>query len=159
MSIVWLYAVCPVIGYFTYQYSVASYGPLCALVLSIIVAYLPTYPITDHLSKHGGLKSKWVQTFPAFCQHFQKLLNGSVSLEAELDHEKPYIFGSFPHGTCSVNHVLTMTDACGMLTKHHKGDRRDLAASVLFLIPIVKEVRFTSERHWSCSFLTFCLYT
>eukprot|EP00428_Durinskia_dybowskii_P082304 CAMPEP_0170444136 /NCGR_PEP_ID=MMETSP0117_2-20130122/48364_1 /TAXON_ID=400756 /ORGANISM="Durinskia baltica, Strain CSIRO CS-38" /LENGTH=94 /DNA_ID=CAMNT_0010704919 /DNA_START=238 /DNA_END=522 /DNA_ORIENTATION=+ len=33
-----------------------------------------------------------------------------------------------------------MTDCCEMLTKHHTGDRRDLAASVLFLIPVIKEI-------------------
>ena len=36
--------------------------------------------------------------------------------------------------------MLTMTDGCGMLSSIHKGDRRDLCASILFMIPIFREV-------------------
>eukprot|EP00605_Chrysophyceae_sp_TOSAG23-4_P002906 GSChrysophyteH1.ASY1.ANO1.3201.1 assembled CDS len=33
-----------------------------------------------------------------------------------------------------------MTDAAGFLSKVYKGDRRDLAASILFYIPVVREI-------------------
>jgi hypothetical protein len=140
MSIAWLYLSCPVVGYFAYNYLINSYDPIRSFCYAAILAYLPTYFITDHLSKHGGMKSRWVQTLSFGNWYFKRLLGASINLEEKLDHDKKYIFCNFPHGTCSVNHVLTMTDCCEMLTKHHTGDRRDLAASVLFLIPIVKEV-------------------
>lgn len=135
-----IYLTCPVVGYFAYKYFAETMSPLKSFLLSALLAYLPTYPVTSHLSQHGGLKVRWVQTFPLGCWFFKRLLGASINLEEKLDHNKQYIFCNFPHGTCSVNHVLTMTDCCEMLTKHHTGDRRDLAASVLFLIPIVKEV-------------------
>lgn len=65
---------------------------------------------------------------------------GSISIEEELDAKKQYIFCAFPHGCCTVNHGLTMTDACGMLSHIYTGDRRDLAASILFFIPIIREI-------------------
>ena len=42
----------------------------------------------------------------------------------------------------TVNHFLTMTDCCGMLSSVHTGDRRDLCASVLFFVPLLREVHF-----------------
>ena len=33
-----------------------------------------------------------------------------------------------------------MTDSCGMLSKIHKGQRRDLAATILFMIPGVRDL-------------------
>jgi 2-acylglycerol O-acyltransferase 2 len=64
----------------------------------------------------------------------------SITLENELDHKKQYIFCCFPHGPISANHLLTMTNGCEMQTKHYKGARRDLCASVLFTIPIFKDI-------------------
>ena len=127
------------VGYVSYTQLVASISPLRAIIYSIILAYLPTYLITNHLSKHGGFKQTWFQKLSIF-NGFKGLLQGELKFEEKLDNSKTYIFGNFPHGTCSVNHVLTMTDCCGMFSEHFSGDRRDLAASVLFLIPIVKEV-------------------
>jgi hypothetical protein len=40
----------------------------------------------------------------------------------------------------TVNHFMTMTDSCRMLSSVHTGDRRDLCASVLFYIPFFREV-------------------
>jgi hypothetical protein len=57
-----------------------------------------------------------------------------------LDNEQLYIFCCFPHGPCSINHLLTMSDCCGMLSKTYTGQVRKLAASILHYIPIVKEV-------------------
>jgi 1-acyl-sn-glycerol-3-phosphate acyltransferase len=64
----------------------------------------------------------------------------SVTTEVPLTHTQNYIFASFPHGAYTVNHLLTMTDACGMLSTVHRGDRRDLCASVLFFFPLFREV-------------------
>ena len=46
----------------------------------------------------------------------------------------------FPHGACSINHFLTMTDNCGALSNVYTGERRDLVASVLFLFPFLREM-------------------
>jgi hypothetical protein len=40
----------------------------------------------------------------------------------------------------SLNHLLTMTDACNFLSSVYRGERRDLAASALFAIPLLREV-------------------
>ena len=58
------------------------------------------------------------------------------------------IYTIFLHTTVTqksgtVNHFLTMTDCCNMLSTVHSGDRRDLCASVLFFIPILREVGAT----------------
>lgn len=135
-----IYFTCPLVGYFAFQYFAKTLSPLYSLILAAFIAYLPTYTITNHLSKHGGMKLEWVQKLPQACRFFKRLLGASINLEEKLDNNKQYIFCNFPHGTCSVNHVLTMTDCCEFLSKHHTGDRRDLAASVLFMIPVVKEV-------------------
>lgn len=139
MSIVWLYLACPIVGYVSYLRLAPTTSPLLSLVYAVILAYLPTYLITNHLSKHGGFKQTWFQKLFIF-NGFKDLLQGELNFEEKLDNSKTYIFGNFPHGTCSVNHVLTMTDCCGMISDKFTGDRRDLAASVLFLVPIVKEV-------------------
>jgi 1-acyl-sn-glycerol-3-phosphate acyltransferase len=66
--------------------------------------------------------------------------DGGISLETPLDSQQQYIFCSFPHGTCTASHLLTMTNGCGMLDKVHGGDRRDLCATVLFFVPIFREI-------------------
>ncbi len=139
MSIELIYGFCPVVAYLMYQYLIPTSSVFKALAVSILISYLPTYFISDYLSKHGGYRSIWFQKFFLF-NWLGKYLQGTIGFEEKLDSSKQYIFGNFPHGTCSANHVLTMTDCCGMISKHHTGDRRDLAASVLFLIAIIKEV-------------------
>jgi len=139
MIVTLVYCTCPIVGLVAYNYFKSSMSPLYSFLLAIFLAYIPTYSITGHLSKHGGWKWRWLQTHPRN-SFLKRLLGASINLEEKLDNEKQYIFCNFPHGTCSVNHMLTMTDCCEMLTKHHTGDRRDLAASVLFLIPVIKEI-------------------
>lgn len=140
MSIALLYLACPVIAYVSYVNLIATHSVLSSIVISVILAYLPTYAVTNHLSKHGGFQQTWFQKLAYWKRFNRKLLRGELVCEEKLDSKKQYIFGNFPHGTCSVNHVLTMTDCCGMISEHYTGERRDLAASVLFLVPIVKEV-------------------
>jgi len=63
-----------------------------------------------------------------------------IHVAKPLDHDKNYIFAAFPHGACTAQHLITMTNGCRMLDEVHRGERRDLAASVLFLIPVVREL-------------------
>jgi len=128
------------VGYLSFHYLFGEgYSGAACLLVSTVAAYLPTYLITYQASKKGGFKVRWFQKLPIF-KFFSKSLEAKILIEEDLDHDKPYIFCQFPHGTCTLSHGLTMTDCLGMLTKIHRGDRRDLAASVLFLFPIVKEI-------------------
>ena len=40
----------------------------------------------------------------------------------------------------TANHLLTMTNGCGMFDQVHNGDRRDLCASILFFMPVFREM-------------------
>lgn len=44
-----------------------------------------------------------------------------------------------PHGVTSLGHVLLMTDACGFISNIWPVERRDLAASIVFRIPLFRE--------------------
>jgi hypothetical protein len=137
-----IYVTCPFVGYFVNQFlGGQTDSVLYRAFLACFIAYLPTYVVTNHLSMHGGYPVEWIRKFRGF-KLFKGFVfkNASITLEVKLDHSKAYLFCNFPHGTCSVNHLLTMTDCCEMISKHHTGERRDLAASVLFCIPILKEV-------------------
>lgn len=99
--------------------------------------YLLTYIVTPY--KTEGYASPWFQKLPIW-KYMMRYFPGSITVEEPLDAQTQYIFCAFPHGCCTVNHGLTMTDACGMLSRIYPGDRRDLAASILFFIPIIREI-------------------
>ena len=103
----------------------------------VIFAYLLTY--LDISYKRSGYKSRYFQTLGMW-KRVVDYFPGKITVQEPLDHEKQYIFAAFPHGACTVQHLLTMTNGAGMLSSVHRGDRRDLAASVLFLIPFVREL-------------------
>lgn len=130
----------PVIWHTMYTLVLADWENifLKALIASV-VAYLPTYPITLYLCKRDGFVWPWFQRLSIW-HGLREYFSATIQLEEELDHKQGYIFCCFPHGACSVNHILTMTDCCGMLSKVHPAPRRDLAASILFYIPLLKEL-------------------
>jgi hypothetical protein len=140
-------ALCPIMGYLAHTYippvdilsNIFSKG-IARWILTVSVSYLGTYIDTLRWSKCGGLPSKFFQRLSIW-NYFKYYFSGQVNLEEPLDHDQIYIFCCFPHGACTFNQFLTMTDCCSMLSKHYKGERRDLAASVLMYIPIVKDVR------------------
>jgi hypothetical protein len=105
MSILWVYAGCPVLGCLSYLHLISTYSPLVSLLSSILLAYLPTYLVTNYLSKNGGLKLKWLQHSKIFLG-FASYMQASITLEEKLDHSKQYIFGSFPHGACTLSHGM-----------------------------------------------------
>ena len=86
---------------------------------------------------------KGVKPWPYFQKlriwnYVEKYFKAKITVEEDLNPSQLYIFASFPHGACSAHHLLTMTDSCNMISKIYPSPRRDLAASVLFYIPIVK---------------------
>lgn len=132
-------------GLFTVYRHYLSYSWTGSFLLSFVVAYLPTYIESSHVVARDGAASKWFQQLKLW-DFIRWYFKATITLEEELDHKKQYIFCCFPHGPISVNHLLTMTNGCEMLTKHYQGVRRDLCASVLFTIPIFKDVR-DSQGH------------
>ena len=101
--------------------------------------YILTYAVSPH--KGEGDRWNWL------CNHsyWKKIIlsalpKAKITSQAALNHNQHYIFAAFPHGTASVNHIMTMTDGLGFLSKIHQGERRDLAASVLFYVPIIREI-------------------
>jgi len=111
--------------------------PVFSFFYLVLGLYLITY--FDNSSKRDGRLSRAIQCWKGWSV-FKSYFNASVTAEFPLDHNQQYIFGMFPHGACTVSHFLTMTNCCGMLTNIHKGDRRDLAASILFYIPFVRDL-------------------
>jgi hypothetical protein len=69
-----------------------------------------------------------------------RYLRADVHVEEELDNSEQFIFASFPHGTYSVQHIVSMTNGCGFFDQAYSGPRRDLVASVLFQIPLLREL-------------------
>ena len=138
----------PILFTLVFFYISAGWGNLAVrIVLSAFLAYAPTYPVTLYLSYKDGCISPWVQRLAGW-QYIRKYFRSKIELEEELNQNSSYIFCAFPHGACSVNHLLLMTDCCGMLSRVHTGPRRDLIASVLFLIPIIKEVIIHYAQKW-----------
>lgn len=123
--------------------SIPSYRHDIALfaLSAFVCGYILTYFTSTH-TRDGDL-------WPAFqkLSFWRKFLSDvihledySVNCDTPLDPKKQYIFASFPHGANTVQHLLTMTDACGMLSKQYPHLRCDLCASVLFYIPILREM-------------------
>ena len=111
---------------------------------TMLLAYGLTY--LSSTFRKGGYRSSWFQRLSVWqwLSDGDKgvAFQGRITLSAgiKLEPRRQYIFAAFPHGAMTVQHLLTMTDAQGMLSTVHLGDRRDLAASVLFLIPVVREI-------------------
>jgi len=114
----------------------APYLPKGAWQIAVL-AYLLTY--LDGSFKRDGHCSKWFQRLFVW-RRLVAYFPGRITQACPLENNQQYIFAAFPHGTCTVQHVLTMTDGAHMLSQVHQGDRRDLAASVLFLMPVVREL-------------------
>jgi hypothetical protein len=140
-SSLWSYKLFPFLwaGLFSTYYGNLSYSANGSFWLSLLISYLPTYIESFQASKQDGLCLPQVQRWKLW-KWFQRYFQASVNVEERLNHKKQYIFCCFPHGPVSANHMLTMTDSCGMLTEVYQGTRRDLAASILFVIPFVKDV-------------------
>lgn len=107
------------------------------LSTSVLISYVAY--ICDPSYKRSG------RLWPAFqklnfWKRISQYFDGDIVTETPLNHEQQYIFCNFPHGACTLNHLLTMTDCCGMLSNIYMGPRRDLAATILFMIPVVRDV-------------------
>ena len=154
MVLIYILCAATTLTSFYYNHVVIQHNLLKSIVYSFIIGYIPTYFNRSHLK--GGMIWKRFRMSKAW-NYFSDYFDASIHTEVPLDSNQTYIFCSFPHGACkctstlpsllcmyifvvSLNHILTMTDCCGMLSKVYSGKRVDLAASVLFFIPLLKEV-------------------
>mmetsp|Transcript_31905 Transcript_31905/g.45928 ORF Transcript_31905/g.45928 Transcript_31905/m.45928 type:complete len:322 (-) Transcript_31905:119-1084(-) len=152
------YILSPVLAYVFYVYSPLNYlgfsdikskFSLLSLsfnfsysrfLISMVALYLLTCLDCIRLSKYDGFVWKSFQQLRFWKLIVRKYFDGNVVLEEPLVHEQLYIFCSFPHGAATAGHLLTMTNSCEMLSTHYTGERRDLAASILFYIPFMREL-------------------
>ena len=128
----------------------------CALVASL-AAYLPSY---FDGSEHDPFNSR---VSPAFARLglwallARYFFDGQVVYEASRDEyaaaagaggangsagKAQYALAVHPHGVGTLSHVLFFTDACGFLSSGPLSSllhRRDLAAAVLFRIPLFRD--------------------
>jgi len=64
-----------------------------------------------------------------------------MTFTEKLDPEQLAIISGHPHGFVSYNHAAICTDTCGFYSdKIYTKNRRDLGASVVFLLPIWREI-------------------
>lgn len=125
--------------------------PLLAALISTVLSSIPLAVYSIYHSRRDACLSKSVQRWWIW-RVFQKYFDATISLEEPLDDNQLYIFCCFPHGACTANHLMTMTDSCEMLSKHYKGERRDLAASVLFMVPFLGELLLNLGCVDACSY-------
>lgn len=104
----------------------------------VVVPYCLWLFIDNSYKKDGRLSTKF-QRLPIWsriCKYF----NATINVAEKLDSNQQYIFCQFPHGAMSFGHVLTFTNGAGFLDNVYNGDKRDLAATGLFYIPIFREM-------------------
>jgi len=136
----WSYKLFPFLwtGLFVTYRSYLNYSTFGSIFLSLGLSYLPTYIESLRWGRKGGMPLIYFQK-RWYWKWIKEYFYASVEVETPLNHSQLYIFCCHPHGPTSFNHMLTMTDCCGMLSQHYKGQRRDLGASVLFYIPFFKD--------------------
>mmetsp|Transcript_128357 Transcript_128357/g.256374 ORF Transcript_128357/g.256374 Transcript_128357/m.256374 type:complete len:317 (+) Transcript_128357:88-1038(+) len=127
----------------------ASTSLLSRVALCLFAAYLPSY--LDR-SEHGPARrrsSAFSRSFRALCH---KLLPAFFDVRPFLIEDpdklsacKQYILAVHPHGVLSLDHVLTIAgfDA-GFERVAPQARRSALSASVLFKIPVVREVELAT---------------
>jgi len=137
-----LYALCLCLSLALHYYFYGS--DESSHVFSVcFLAYALTY--FDQSYKKDGHIWPWFQRLSLW-KLVSTYLDGRIDTEVPLDHDTNYIFAVFPHGCNTIAHGFIMTDCVGMLSRVHKGERRDLAASVLFFIPLLREILLW----WGC---------
>ncbi len=140
MDLVLRYLICfvlSVLGHVAYVKFYLEQQP--SVVKTLLTMYALTF-VTKSYKKDGAL-SEWIQRLGIWNKLLSAVLDSfGVESEEKLDDSKQYIFGSFPHGATTTQHMLTMTNSCGFFEKVYAGPKRDLAATVLFFTPFLREL-------------------
>lgn len=111
---------------------------IVAATTTIVLPYFLWICVIDKTYMKDGRLSKYVQRLKIW-KRLCKYFNATINLEEKLDHDQQYIFAQFPHGAMSIGHLLTFTNGAGFLDLYN-GDKRDLAATGLFYIPLLRDL-------------------
>ena len=103
------------------------------------VLYL-VYCLLDPTPRRGGLASSYFQKLKLWRRILDALFPNSQIVAPHVIPATPHMFAAFPHGAATCSHFMTMTDAYSFLSKVHPFPRRDLAASILFYVPFLREL-------------------
>eukprot|EP00455_Lapot_gusevi_P053169 TRINITY_DN823_c0_g1_i4.p1 TRINITY_DN823_c0_g1~~TRINITY_DN823_c0_g1_i4.p1 ORF type:complete len:337 (-),score=96.58 TRINITY_DN823_c0_g1_i4:58-1008(-) len=109
-------------------------------LICFLAFYLPTYVDGSEYhckSRYWNGLARWSLWKLLFKYFPAKLV---LDQPGSIDPKKQYIFASHPHGPMSVHHVMMITNAVGFHDISPGTNRRDLAASITFRIPIFREL-------------------
>jgi hypothetical protein len=134
-----LAALCTAIllNYLTY------YSWLFKCLLSIVSCYLVSYFDGSEYSANNTRISPTLQHWRGWQKimaYFPTSIKADDDVKLPLDTDYQYIVAASPHGINSFNHFIMMTNAAGFLSSILPVARRDLAASILFRIPVIREL-------------------
>lgn len=104
---------------------------------TLLMAYLPSY--MDGSEYTGARYWDWFATHPTW-KYLFSYFPAKMVYTTPIDPNKRYIFGSHPHGVLSISHLLFMCDGCGFHDVSPGKTRRDVAAGVVFMIPVFREL-------------------
>ena len=85
-------------------------------------------------------KWKWFQYLSIWRYLCKGYFCSKLHFMEKIEKNEQYLFVAHPHGIATWNHFLTMTNGMKFLSHVHNDNRRDLAASVLFYIPFLREL-------------------
>lgn len=106
---------------------------------TVVLPYWIWILLIDKSYKKDGRLSKKFQHL-AIWTRICKYFNSTINIEEKLDNNQQYIFCQFPHGALSSGHLLTFTNGAGFYDNVYNGEKRDLAATGLFFIPLLRDL-------------------
>ena len=113
------------------------------LLLSLTLAYLPSYLDGSEYDPDSGRYSPTFQRLPLWTPLLSACFPARLLLDAPTPlytAQPQYILAVHPHGILTCNHFIFMTDALHFLSSHLLHDRRDIGATVLFRIPLFRDL-------------------
>jgi len=123
--------------------SVFGLSKWTVILSALFLCYLPSYLDGSEFRVTPADGSKFSLKF-ALAPIWRKIFSwfpASLIVSDGVDlREGQYVFAVHPHGIMSLSHFLVMTDAVGFMSNIHPQPRRDLGASVIFRIPLIREL-------------------
>lgn len=112
-----------------------------SLFFTLLIAYLPFYFDRAEMNPENQYVSKSFAYHP-FWTWFCRLWPCEVRVASEVAavSEKQIVLSCHPHGVMTWQHFAQMTDGIKFLSSVIKHPRCDICASVLFRIPVLREI-------------------
>jgi len=108
-----------------------------SVFLCLTAAYLPSYLDGTERTAEGRAWL-WIMKLKLWNWCME---GWTLKLDAPLDPQRQSIICAFPHGVIAYCHAAIFTDGIGWFSKKvHDADKRDLGATVLFRIPIIRDI-------------------